>query len=307
MSSSEASKPRFFYSHYFDECMMYFKKTLIILLQIVFLLHLQSCSSINPLIKANEIASRAQMAQQKIAAGIFTLNSYSRISDPAKPIHIYIEGDGMAWVTRTQISTDPTPIHPLVLQLASVDTADNVVYIARPCQFHDFTKTSCDQAYWTNKRFSEEVINSINIAIDFYTKQSHQPQVKLFGYSGGGAIASLLAARRSDVIALTTVAGNLDPASLNRYHGVSAMPESLNPLDGIEKLEKLPQLHFVGRKDAIVPLTITQAFINKIPSKNCAKLFIVENASHEKGWLEIWPKLLKQKVECSTVDISLID
>lgn len=278
---------------------MYFKKILKIVLQLVLMMQLQACISVNPLHKANEIASKALMTQQQITAGMFTLNTYSRISNSAKPIHIYIEGDGLAWVTRTLVSTDPTPINQLALQLASVDNADNVAYIARPCQFNDFAKTPCDQAYWTNKRFSQEVVDSISITIDFYTKQLKQPQVKLFGYSGGGAIASLLAIRRHDVVALNTIAGNLDPARLNQYHGVSAMPESLNLIDEIEKLHKLPQLHFVGSKDKVVPLKISQEFINKIPSKNCAKLYMVENASHEKGWLEKWPSLLKQKIECS--------
>lgn len=31
---------------------------------------------------------------------------------------VYIEGDGLAWLTRSRPSTDPTPVHPTGLQLA---------------------------------------------------------------------------------------------------------------------------------------------------------------------------------------------
>ncbi|MGA1373146.1 MAG: alpha/beta hydrolase, partial [Pseudomonadales bacterium] len=38
---------------------------------------------------------------------------------------IYIEGDGFAWATASQPSTDPTPINPVALRLALAHHAGN--------------------------------------------------------------------------------------------------------------------------------------------------------------------------------------
>lgn len=100
-------------------------------------------------------------------------------------MHVYIEGDGYAWVTRNRISGDPTPRQPLALELASLDPAPNVVYIARPCQYTSLdTSYACDEAYWTGLRFAEEVINSMNGAVEWIVQENKIPSVDMIGYSG---------------------------------------------------------------------------------------------------------------------------
>lgn len=47
---------------------------------------------------------------------------------------IYIEGDGLAWLSRARPSDDPTPNHALGLQLALRHPDNAVAYLARPCQ-----------------------------------------------------------------------------------------------------------------------------------------------------------------------------
>jgi hypothetical protein len=44
-------------------------------------------------------------------------------------------------------------------------------------------------------------------------------------------VASLVAARRHDVVRLVTVAGNLDHLAWTTLHGVSPLTGSLNPAD----------------------------------------------------------------------------
>ena len=89
--------------------------------------------------------------------------------------------------------------------------APNVAYLARPCQFMPMDRNpQCAVPYWTGKRYTPEVIASMNDAVDRLVARVPGQPVNLIGYSGGGAVAVLIAARRHDVATLRTVAGNLD-------------------------------------------------------------------------------------------------
>ena len=61
----------------------------------------------------------------------------------------------------------------------------------------------------------------MNEAIDFLIKKYQAGKIELVGYSGGGAVALLLAVRRHDIVSVRTVAGNLNPEAVNQYHKVS--------------------------------------------------------------------------------------
>ena len=238
------------------------------------------------------------MIRHDVTTDFFTLTAFSRITNPDLPLHVYIEGDGRAWIDRNQVSTDPTPRKAIGLALAAADDWPNVVYIAHPCQFRDLSREQCSSSYWTNKRFSREVIVATGQALDYFVRQVNVKSLELIGYSGGGAIAVLLAAELNDVISLRTVAGNLDHDAVNQHHGVSQMPESLNPMDVAEKLKWLPQRHFVGTNDKIVPSFIAEKFIQKTGSI-CSDVTYVKNASHEAGWVEQWSTLIKLHLRCS--------
>ncbi|HTT08535.1 MAG TPA: alpha/beta hydrolase [Gammaproteobacteria bacterium] len=252
------------------------------------------------LVHADQIAHQGGLTRNGVPAGIFTLTTYSRISDPAQPINFYIEGDGLAWLSRTRLSPDPTPQQAIGLSLAALDPSPNVVYLARPCQFVDLKQTACDSAYWSDKRYSKEVIDSMNRAVDFFVRQTNARKINLIGYSGGGAVAVLLAACRHDVSTLRTVAGNLDHEFVNRLHHVSPMPESLNPIDVSLMLSALPQLHFVGADDSVIPQSVAESFVRHAGDSSCIRIIAVKDATHDSGWRERWPTLLKLLPNCIT-------
>ncbi len=227
-----------------------------------------------------------------INAGHFTLTTYARISKPGEPVRVYIEGDGRAWLSRTRLSDNPTPLEPLVLELAAEDPAANVAYIARPGQYTETGAPGCDASYWDNRRFSEEVIAAVNSAVAVILKKSGSDKIELVGYSGGGAVAVLVAARRSDVISLRTLAGNLDPDAVNKYHKVSRLEGSLNPIDYAEKVRNIPQRHFAGSRDKVVPPFIARSFVEREGDGGQERITVVEVAGHSKGWLENWKKLI---------------
>ena len=226
----------------------------------------------------------------------FAMTAFTRLQDASKPIHLYVEGDGKAWVSRAEPSADPTPRHAIGLQLALGDPFANVIYLARPCQFSLHESPACTQALWTSQRFSNQVVNAMNAAVNIL-KAGHPDQpLELIGYSGGAAIVVLLASRRDDVTSLRSVAGNLDHEAFNRYHKVSPMPDSLNPIDVANVLRGLPQIHFSGADDTIVPSFIAESFTLK--AGGCARIEVVEGAGHDSGWVEAWPTLLSETPSC---------
>lgn len=246
---------------------------------------------------AADTANKQLPIHAMVPAGAFQLASYARVTTPGATARLYIEGDGLAWLGNQEPSLNPTPTDPIALKLAARDPAANVVWLARPCQYEGFS-VDCDQAYWTGKRFAPEVVDAYAQALDHLKQQYHFTGFELVGFSGGGAIAALLAAQRSDIVNLRTVGGNLDHDAFNAFHHVSPMPSSLNPRDYAGKIAHLPQLHFTGQRDDIVPQPVYDSFAKAAGNAPCLHHETVAGASHEDGWEEAWPQLLTHPVTC---------
>jgi len=242
-------------------------------------------------------ALQSGLTPVEIAVDGYILTTYQRITTTNEPVRVYIEGDGLAWITPTQASADPTPIHAVGLSLAALDSSPNVVYLARPCQFSLQRSLQCTTADWTGKRFSEQLVQVMDRELDIIMRGAPQQKIELVGYSGGGAMAVLLAARRSDIASLRTVAGNLDDEAVNRYHHVSAMPESLNPIDFARKIEHIPQRHFYGGRDKIIPSFVTESFVQRQQGL-CATITTVAEGNHQDIWETQWADLLKLPLGC---------
>lgn len=249
---------------------------------------------------AAEIAHPSGLALSWIRGGDFTLAAFMRLSNPKGPVTVYIEGDGLAWITRTQVSSNPTPRSPMGLRLAALDPGSNVVYLARPCQYTGVgTNPHCTADLWSGARFSEDVIGSLNLAIDVILPQDHGP-LGLVGYSGGGAVALLVAARRHDVGSVRTVAGNLDSGAVTELHAVTPLVASLDPADAAPALAGLPQIHYVGGKDTVVPPAISESYIRKAGDDRCISVRVLPDASHDRGWTEAWPGLVTATPRCES-------
>jgi len=239
-----------------------------------------------------ELAQRNGFRKDLVETGAFTLLAYLRITKYGGPLVVYIEGDGSAWESRRQLSEDPTPRDPIMIELAAADPSKNVVYLARPGQYTMEGASSCSPSYWSNERFSETVVSAMSRAVDNMKREYGAKEISLVGYSGGGAIAVLVASRRSDVINIRTVAGNLDHEAVNNYHKTSRLEGSLNPIDFAAAIAKVPQHHFAGSSDKVVPPFIAQSFVKRSGYAGGDRVTIVEGATHSKGWSERWPELL---------------
>ncbi len=260
------------------------------------MLALAGCASLsgNPETRAalaREIAGSARMEAEIIPAPPFALTAYRRVGQPGERATVYIEGDGLAWLGRHSPSPDPTPTDPVALRLAAVDPAANVIWLARPCQYSKMTAPgACPQKYWMGARLAPEVVASLDAALDRLKSAYRLTGFDLVGFSGGGGAAALLAARRHDVTSLRTVAGNLDHALFAQIHGISPLTESLDPRDVAQAVATIPQIHFVGRNDKVVPTIISQSFRAAAGQSRCIEIQL-ENASHEGDWPFLWPRL----------------
>ncbi len=245
---------------------------------------------------AADALARAQGWQaQAIAAGPFTLMSYAPSRQQrAAHLTVYIEGDGLAGISGDLPSRDPTPQQPLALRLALAQPTGNVAYLARPCQYIDAEASGCAQRYWTEQRFAPEVIASTGLALDRLKQTYGAHDLTLVGYSGGAAVALLSAARRQDIAQVITVAGNLDHRAWTAYHRIRALDGSLDPVDVVDALRKVPQVHFAGDRDRVIPPDLIKSFASRFTRQ--AQIKVIEQAGfdHQCCWVQTWPSLWKQ-------------
>ncbi len=261
------------------------------------------CATVSSLSMRKETAGRigavAGMHMYVIAAGIFNLTTWARVQKPGAPVDIYIEGDGLAWINKYTKSLNPTPPDPMALRLAAEDPAPNVIYMARPCQYTGWNGTgSCPDVYWTSGVAAPEVIAAYQQALDGIKAHYHVTGFNLIGYSGGAAIAVLVAARRSDVLSIRTVAGNTDYAVFTAIHDVSPLKDSIDPASAAEKVARIPQRHFIGGEDTVVPAAIFDGWKKSSGAYACVHETVVKGNSHEKGWVKAWRSLLAMTLSC---------
>jgi len=246
---------------------------------------------------ARSIAAEHGFTEQRFDAGAFVLAGFARgLDGPADRLVVYIEGDGHAWLNRYNVSPDPTPWDPITLRLAVRDRASAVLYLARPCQYTSGeARRSCHPVYWTSHRFAPEVVESTSRAIDQAKRLSGAGSVRLIGYSGGGALAALVAARRSDVAGLVTIAANLDHAAWTRHHDITPLAGSENPATYAQTLQAIPQIHLAGGDDDVVPPAIVEAFVAPMTDRSRARIVVVPDYDHDCCWTRDWPHLLDRE------------
>ena len=206
---------------------------------------------------------------------------------------VYIEGDGSAWRRKDEPGRNPTPRNPLALWLALKDPAPKILYLARPGQFQRAGDPRCLSSYWSLARYSEKVVKTFSTIIDRVKKEILVQKIGMVGYSGGGVLATLLAAYRDDVCWLATVASNLDHKSWCVQHKVTPLKNSLEPKKFADKLQNIPQIHFAGGRDQIVPPITIQSYIDELPKKDFIKIIVEEQFDHYCCWQKEWLRLLR--------------
>jgi len=218
------------------------------------------------------------------------VKSFLRQAGDAPAVNIYIEGDGAAWFLRTLPPGDPTPRQPVAARLALADRAAIVGYVGRPCQFMEPVRLrECSPSLWTDARFGDSAIALTDAAIDgLLSGLPHGRQVNLVGFSGGGTLALLVAAGRTDVACVVTLASPLDIDAWSDLNGVARLAGSRNPASPSTGLSRLRQTHIYGAADRIVPVSAVGHYRN-FSGDSQVKVF-AGNRGHG-DWEKFWPSI----------------
>lgn len=260
---------------------------------LVALFALAGCTDLTPQIRwehADQLAGQHGWQKLHIPADAFVLTAYvPAITKPVETLTVYIEGDGLAWLDRTQPSADPTPLNPVGLELALRHPQGAAAYLARPCQYVESSdRLNCRKDFWTSARFAPEVIAASDQAVGELMHRVGATRLILVGYSGGGAVAALVAARRNDVVRLVTVAGNLDHRVWTEMHHVAPLTGSLNAADAWPTLALIPQRHYVGGRDENVSRAVVEAYVRHFPLDQQPEIEVVPDFDHVCCWVEQW-------------------
>jgi hypothetical protein len=242
--------------------------------------------------KAAHLAAQAGWDYGMTAAGPFSLASALGPAARGAPIlAVYLEGDGLAFLAGGTVSADPTPGDPQGLRLALAHPGGAAAYLARPCQYA--MTPACSPQYWTSHRYAPAVLDAVDAALSQLKRQSGASRLILVGYSGGGALAALLAARRTDVAALVTIAADLDLGEWTRREGLTPLWGSDDPAAHAAALAALPQLHLVGGRDTVVPAYVARSFLARMTGGGGERLMELPDFRHDCCWAEDWPKIAR--------------
>lgn len=166
------------------------------------------------------------------------------------------------------------------------------MYLARPCQYG--AMRHCEQKYWTVARYAPEILEAIGDAIDQLKRKTGATHLVLVGYSGGGAIAVLEAARRDDVSRIITIAANLDLGFWTSHYGLSPLSQSLDPAFVAKAVSNIPQTHYTGEKDDTVGTNVVKSFVSKMPEGSPVQVIEIPNFTHNCCWEFINPLLFTE-------------
>jgi pimeloyl-ACP methyl ester carboxylesterase len=196
-------------------------------------------------------------------------------------VNIYLHGDGLPWLGVNKIASDPTGTHRISFELWQSDP--NTAYlIGRPCYF-GAKGPSCNPGFWTTARYSSSVVDSLSHVVEQIIKRHPSAKISLYGYSGGGTLATLVADQVAEVNEIVTFAAPLDIALWADLHAYSRLQASLNPADMTIR-KTLIQRHWLGAQDRNVPYEINQAFYDKHGQQ--AK--IMGGFDHLCCWQQFW-------------------
>ncbi|MCR4663517.1 MAG: serine hydrolase family protein [Endomicrobiaceae bacterium] len=202
----------------------------------------------------------------------YVLASWQKIRDENSLIKIYIEGDGNAYNSNGYPSTDPTPKSCFLRNIVFNDTSENVVYLARPCQYIKSDKYN--NIDWTTGRFSQKIVDNMAQAI----KQiAGNKRIVLIGYSGGALLCGLIInqyRQELNIVKWITVAGLFNHTSWTKHFDYIPLKYSLD----LVNIPDIEQTHYIGKKDTVIPYQLTLSFVD---TSNCV---IIEKATHSKGF-----------------------
>lgn len=241
-----------------------------------------------PAQRVDVLAASLGLQQQNLWGKPFLHRIYRNRVHPTTQLHVYIEGDGLPWLRADLVSPDPTPRTPLLLTLLAKDPNPSV-YLGRPCYFGFANIPPCSAWWWTAGRYAPTVVASLATVLAQLLDHNKAIDLTLIGHSGGGTLATLLAAYPLPISTLVTLAGNLDTDAWTQHHHYSPLDGSLNPANMPPLAKHIRQIHLQGGQDHNVPVELAQRYAAHQPN---ALFQTYPDFDHSCCWEKHWPMLL---------------
>jgi hypothetical protein len=256
-------------------------------LLLVVALCLAACAS--PARHADELARRFGFEREIVGGEGFRHLIYRNSATAgAAVLHVYIEGDGTPYRQPDTVAADPTPHNPLMLRLMALDPSPSI-YVGRPCYFAPHSDPACRSVFWTLRRFGPEVLASMQAVLGAERMRAGASRLELFGHSGGGTLAVLLAQRMDAVSRIVTIGANLDLGAWCRLHDYSPLTGSLSPVDLPPPRATLEILHLVGADDTNTPPSLVIAAAR---ARGGEPVRVLAHQNHYCCWETLWPNIL---------------
>jgi pimeloyl-ACP methyl ester carboxylesterase len=118
--------------------------------------------------------------------------------------------------------------------------------------------------------------------------------IELYGHSGGGTLAILLAAQVTNVRRVVTIGPTLDIDAWCLLHGYSPLLGSLNAIDSRFPLERVRVLHLVGSEDTNTPPYLVEAAAARAGMTGSVR--IIPGFTHNCCWQELWNEVLQESL-----------
>ena len=254
-----------------------------------FLFTLGACAT-SPRDSISASAQRYGMQESEVRSAQFTHVIYRnyRTQEQLDTLNVYLEGDGIPWILRYFRSTDPTPRSALMLRLMAKDPAPSL-YLGRPCYNERVRSKNCGSEHWTSGRYSTVVVESMAAVLTQEMERLNVKSINLYGHSGGGALALLLAEQIPAVSRVLTLAGNLDTDAWTSHHGYSRLYTSLNPARRLALPARVEQIHLMGGRDSNIPPSLVRNWVNM--QRNSYGVTFDE-FDHGCCWSRIWRDVL---------------
>jgi hypothetical protein len=255
-----------------------------LLLVLAAALLVSGCAS--PASKFDRRAAELGLSRRVVRGTEFDHVVYEKDGAPTGTLHVYLDGDGTPWIAGRP-ADDPTPRNPLVLRLMALDPS-RAFYLGRPCYNGLMRSDECVAGLWTSARYSDRVVASMAAALRDVLADQADDRISLFGYSGGGVLAVLLAEQISETSAVVTIAANLDTRAWAAVTGRDHLDGSLNPATRAPLPSAILQRHYVGGRDRVVRPEITARAIIGWH----AEMIPVYEYGHVCCWEQTWSRVL---------------
>jgi len=246
-----------------------------------------ACASLTPSERIDAQATQAGATRVVVQGTEFKHVVYARAAKHAAVLTIFIEGDGSPML-EDRVVKDPTARQPIALPLM-LGFNGPALLVGRPC-YHALADVRCTWRDWTLGRYSAAVVDSMATVIRRQSQELDARELRLVGYSGGGALAVLIAERLDNVRAVVTIAANLDTDAWAAEHGYTPLSESLNPARS-ERAHPWTEMHLQGARDRNVPIATTRAYFERHPQ---ARYETLEKYDHSCCWVEDWASLQRR-------------